>query len=75
MIVEEGNYVWLLAANAHNVDGWRQVAELGLALLLSALVGLEREIRQKSAGLRTYTPGRGRSSAIHAERLTEVYLG
>jgi hypothetical protein len=31
MIMEEGNYVWLLAANAHNVDGWRQVAELGLA--------------------------------------------
>jgi hypothetical protein len=55
MIMEEGNYVWLLAANAHNVDGWRQVAELGLALLFSALVGLEREIRQKSAGLRTYT--------------------
>ncbi|MDR3034344.1 MAG: MgtC/SapB family protein [Kitasatospora sp.] len=38
-----------------NVEGWRQAAELGLALLLSAAVGLEREIRQKSAGLRTYT--------------------
>ena len=32
-----------------------QLAELGLAFLLSALIGLEREIRQKSAGLRTYT--------------------
>jgi putative Mg2+ transporter-C (MgtC) family protein len=32
-----------------------QLAELGLAFVLSFLIGLEREIRQKSAGLRTYT--------------------
>jgi putative Mg2+ transporter-C (MgtC) family protein len=38
-----------------NIEGWVQAAELGLALLLSAAIGLEREIRQKSAGLRTYT--------------------
>ncbi len=36
-------------------QGWRQLEELILAFVLSALVGLEREIRQKSAGLRTYT--------------------
>ena len=36
-------------------QGLLQLEELGLAFLLSALVGLEREIRQKSAGLRTYT--------------------
>jgi putative Mg2+ transporter-C (MgtC) family protein len=36
-------------------QGWLQFAELGLALVLSAAIGLEREIRQKSAGLRTYT--------------------
>jgi putative Mg2+ transporter-C (MgtC) family protein len=36
-------------------QGWLQLGELGLALVLSALIGLEREIRQKSAGLRTYT--------------------
>ena len=36
-------------------QGWLQLAELGLALVLSALIGLEREYRQKSAGLRTYT--------------------
>jgi putative Mg2+ transporter-C (MgtC) family protein len=36
-------------------QGWPQLGELALAFLLSALVGLEREIRQKSAGLRTYT--------------------
>jgi len=36
-------------------QGWLQVGELALAFLLSALIGLEREIRQKSAGLRTYT--------------------
>jgi putative Mg2+ transporter-C (MgtC) family protein len=34
---------------------WEQVGELGLAFLLSALIGLERELRQKSAGLRTLT--------------------
>jgi putative Mg2+ transporter-C (MgtC) family protein len=33
----------------------RQVGELGLSFILSALIGLEREIRRKSAGLRTYT--------------------
>jgi putative Mg2+ transporter-C (MgtC) family protein len=38
-----------------NVEGWRQLGELGLALLLSAAVGFERELRQKSAGLRTHT--------------------
>src|SRR5579864_4436489 len=36
-------------------QSWLQFAELGLALVLSALIGLERGIRQKSAGLRTYT--------------------
>jgi len=36
-------------------QGWMQLAELALASLLSALIGLERELRQKSAGLRTYT--------------------
>ncbi len=36
-------------------QGWLQFAELALALVLSGLIGLEREIRQKSAGLRTYT--------------------
>jgi putative Mg2+ transporter-C (MgtC) family protein len=34
---------------------WTQVGELGLAFLLSALIGLEREVRGKSAGLRTLT--------------------
>jgi putative Mg2+ transporter-C (MgtC) family protein len=36
-------------------QGWPQIAELGLAFVLSALIGIEREIRHKSAGLRTYT--------------------
>jgi putative Mg2+ transporter-C (MgtC) family protein len=35
-------------------EGWTQLGELGLAFGLSALIGLEREIRQKSAGLRTH---------------------
>jgi putative Mg2+ transporter-C (MgtC) family protein len=34
-------------------QGWKQVIELVIALALSSLIGLEREIRQKSAGLRT----------------------
>jgi putative Mg2+ transporter-C (MgtC) family protein len=36
-------------------QGITQLIELASAFLLSALVGLEREIRRKSAGLRTYT--------------------
>jgi putative Mg2+ transporter-C (MgtC) family protein len=36
-------------------QGWAQLGELGLALVLSAAIGLEREVRQKSAGLRTHT--------------------
>jgi putative Mg2+ transporter-C (MgtC) family protein len=40
---------------ALNSEGWRQAGELGLALALSAAIGLEREIRQKNAGLRTHT--------------------
>ena len=36
-------------------QGWIQVGELALAFVLSAVIGLEREIRQKSAGLRTHT--------------------
>jgi putative Mg2+ transporter-C (MgtC) family protein len=33
----------------------KQFLELGAAFLLSASIGLEREVRHKSAGLRTYT--------------------
>ena len=36
-------------------EGWDQVGQFGLAFLLSSLIGLEREWRQKAAGLRTYT--------------------
>jgi putative Mg2+ transporter-C (MgtC) family protein len=36
-------------------QGMLQITELGLAFLLSALIGIERELRRKSAGLRTYT--------------------
>jgi putative Mg2+ transporter-C (MgtC) family protein len=40
-----------------NMDGQgaKQFFELGAAFFLSAAIGLEREIRHKSAGLRTYT--------------------
>ncbi len=36
-------------------QGVRQLTELGLALVLSTLIGLERAVQQKSAGLRTHT--------------------
>ncbi|SFK40763.1 putative Mg2+ transporter-C (MgtC) family protein [Amycolatopsis sacchari] len=36
-------------------QGWTQIWELLLALLLCSLIGLERELKQKSAGLRTHT--------------------
>jgi putative Mg2+ transporter-C (MgtC) family protein len=36
-------------------QGLKQLAELALAFGLSSLIGLEREWRQKSAGLRTHT--------------------
>ena len=34
-------------------QGWRQVGELLLAFVLASLIGLERQLRGKSAGLRT----------------------
>jgi putative Mg2+ transporter-C (MgtC) family protein len=37
------------------VNEWDLLWRLGLALVLSASIGLDRELRQKSAGLRTYT--------------------
>jgi putative Mg2+ transporter-C (MgtC) family protein len=38
-----------------NGQGLKQIGELALAFALSSLIGLEREWRQKSAGLRTHT--------------------
>ncbi|GGL38494.1 MgtC/SapB family protein [Phycicoccus endophyticus] len=36
-------------------QGWVQLTELAAALLLSLAIGFERQVQQKSAGLRTYT--------------------
>jgi putative Mg2+ transporter-C (MgtC) family protein len=36
-------------------QGAKQFFELGMAFVLSSAIGLERELRHKSAGLRTYT--------------------
>ncbi|MGK4596609.1 MgtC/SapB family protein [Amycolatopsis sp. w19] len=38
-----------------NGQGWLQIGELTTAFALSAAIGLERQIRGKSAGLRTQT--------------------
>ncbi|MQA94224.1 MAG: MgtC/SapB family protein [Streptosporangiales bacterium] len=36
-------------------QGWAQIALLLLAIVLCALIGMERELRNKAAGLRTHT--------------------
>ena len=48
-------HLTLAAVGAPGGQGLKQLGELGLAFLLSSLIGLEREWRQKSAGLRTHT--------------------
>jgi hypothetical protein len=51
---------------------WELLWRLGLALVLSTVIGLEREYRQKSAGLRTYTQvGLGSALAVAS---TLLYL-
>jgi putative Mg2+ transporter-C (MgtC) family protein len=44
-----------IASSASSGQGLTQIGELVLAFGLSSLIGLEREWRQKSAGLRTHT--------------------
>src|ERR1700734_4146595 len=55
MVAIAGDAAVVATVHQLNGEGWRQVAELGLALVLSGAIGLEREIRQKNAGLRTHT--------------------
>jgi putative Mg2+ transporter-C (MgtC) family protein len=47
--------VFSAAVSLPSGQGWKQIGELALAFALSSLIGLEREWRQKSAGLRTHT--------------------
>ncbi|MFD9209058.1 MgtC/SapB family protein [Streptomyces sioyaensis] len=49
------SYLSAALFDVHNGQGLRQFTELALALLLSSLIGLERQARQQSAGLRTHT--------------------
>lgn len=49
------SHLYAIAAAVPDGQGLRQLGELGLAFVLSSLIGLEREWRQKSAGLRTHT--------------------
>ena len=49
------NSDWLMFLGEQSGQGLKQIGELSLAFVLSALIGLEREIHQKSAGLRTHT--------------------
>ncbi|MEU3570322.1 MgtC/SapB family protein [Kitasatospora sp. NPDC036755] len=43
------------AANEPFAQGWLHFTDFAIALVLASAIGLEREIRQKAAGLRTYT--------------------
>jgi putative Mg2+ transporter-C (MgtC) family protein len=43
-----------VTAGHANIQSWSQLGDLGLAFVLSTLIGVEREVRQKSAGLRTH---------------------
>jgi putative Mg2+ transporter-C (MgtC) family protein len=45
----------LVTAFASDTQGWKQIGDLGLALALTSLIGLEREWRHKPTGLRTHT--------------------
>jgi putative Mg2+ transporter-C (MgtC) family protein len=53
------NHAWwstsVVAVGSPNIEGWRQIGELGAAFVLSMVIGVEREMRQKAAGLRTHT--------------------
>jgi putative Mg2+ transporter-C (MgtC) family protein len=49
------NLLHVTASTVPSGQGLKQVGELALAFALSSLIGLEREWRQKSAGLRTHT--------------------
>lgn len=44
-----------VAAGLGDISDLEIIADLGLALLLSTLIGVERELHAKSAGLRTHT--------------------
>jgi len=44
-----------LTSGSPNIQGWSQIGELVAAFVLSMAIGIERDIRQKSAGMRTHT--------------------
>jgi putative Mg2+ transporter-C (MgtC) family protein len=54
-ILQQARGSFLMPISEMSGQTAKQFIELGLAFLLSAAIGLEREIRHKSAGLRTYT--------------------
>ena len=60
----------ITAADGHHLH--EQISELRLALLLSALAGLEHEARQKSAGLWTDTWSR-RCGVAHADQKVRLH--
>jgi hypothetical protein len=56
-----------------NGQGIKQFLELGAAFLLSAAIGLEREVRLKSASLRTNTLGDQPTQVEHDLRMSRVW--
>jgi putative Mg2+ transporter-C (MgtC) family protein len=45
----------MLAFGGPNADSWTQVLDIAAAFVFCAIIGFEREIRRKDAGLRTIT--------------------
>jgi putative Mg2+ transporter-C (MgtC) family protein len=48
-------HITVASALVPSGQGWKQIGELCLALVLCSLIGVEREWRQKATGLRTHT--------------------
>src|SRR5262245_66126705 len=44
----------LLASSAHAITGWDTFARLAVAAALGAAIGVERELRDREAGIRTH---------------------
>lgn len=54
------------AAGRPTGQGWSQLVELGVALVGSALIGLERQTRRSNVGLRTHTIIGFSAALVHA---------
>jgi putative Mg2+ transporter-C (MgtC) family protein len=66
----------LLAADAPTISGWEVLVRLGIAAGLGAAVGIERELREREAGIRTHllvSLGSGLFTIVSAYGFSEFY--